>query len=308
MTFVNPSSLSLPSPPSSDSPSAAAGPSRTRARTDTVTPDDRKEARAHRNRIAAQNSRDKRKAQFSYLERRVTELEEENRQLRAGVVVDPHHRQSAFALDAPKLEEKKAWEKENDELKERIKSLEKGWDAVVKALAAQGLTTGINAPPPPPSSSPECDTSPSPTNTTTFPVLVPPSTILPLSPALSHTSSMSSLFSDEFEFESTRHLARVATIEAPPPSMSLQRVDSPHERITSASTPPPPPPQSTPPLCRPSRTAPETTPRWKTSFARSSRIRLPHRRRLFLLSGGTLPPRRCHRWLLPLPPPSHPRR
>ena len=44
---------------------------------------------AHRNRIAAQNSHEKRKARFSYQERRVAELEEENRKLRAGGLVPP---------------------------------------------------------------------------------------------------------------------------------------------------------------------------------------------------------------------------
>jgi len=63
-------------------------PSRKRPRTESAS-EDRKEARAHRNRIAAQNSRDRRKAQFSYLESRVKDLEEENRRLRAGVVPAP---------------------------------------------------------------------------------------------------------------------------------------------------------------------------------------------------------------------------
>ncbi|KII87971.1 hypothetical protein PLICRDRAFT_176720 [Plicaturopsis crispa FD-325 SS-3] len=223
-SFVDPSSLSLPSPSTHASPSPSpksehsdsnvAGPSRKRARTESTTAqDERKEARAHRNRIAAQNSRDRRKAQFTYLERRVAELEDENRRLRAGG-------SSQAAAD----EKEKARDRENEELKERIKTLEKGWDAVVKALAAQGLPTGI-LPTPPPSSSettpaPTAD-SPSPTDTTAFPVLVSPTTMYPLSPAASHNSSIF----DDIEFESTRHLARVATTEAPPASVSLQRVD-----------------------------------------------------------------------------------
>ncbi|KAF8187524.1 hypothetical protein BJ912DRAFT_424738 [Pholiota molesta] len=47
----------------------------------------REEARVPRNRIAAQNPRDRRKAQFSHLQWRVAELEEENRRLRAGMHV-----------------------------------------------------------------------------------------------------------------------------------------------------------------------------------------------------------------------------
>ena len=57
--------------------SSSSEPPRKRSRSE-VTAEERKEARAHRNRIAAQNSRDRRKAQFSYLERRVAELEEEH--------------------------------------------------------------------------------------------------------------------------------------------------------------------------------------------------------------------------------------
>ncbi|KAJ7495773.1 hypothetical protein B0H11DRAFT_1910517 [Mycena galericulata] len=105
------------------------------------------EDRAHRNRIAAQNSRDRRKAQFSYLERRVSELEEENRQLRAGLFV-------AAAQQNPGMAEKQECEqakaRENEELRERIKTLEKGWDAVMKALATQGLFTNTADPVPAP--------------------------------------------------------------------------------------------------------------------------------------------------------------
>ncbi|TFY73352.1 hypothetical protein EWM64_g10660 [Hericium alpestre] len=80
------SSSTLPSTSvkSRPAPSSTEGPPRKRTRTD-LTPEERKEARAHRNRIAAQNSRDKRKAQFATLERRIVELEEENRTLRASM-------------------------------------------------------------------------------------------------------------------------------------------------------------------------------------------------------------------------------
>jgi cell division protein FtsB len=110
---------------------------------------ERKEARAHRNRIAAQNSRDRRKAQFCWLERRVSELEEENRRLRAGFLVAPAQ------PDSPGAEE---LQKENAELRERIKTLENGWAAVLMALAG-GLSTSkapsVSAPAsePPPYSS-----------------------------------------------------------------------------------------------------------------------------------------------------------
>ncbi|KAJ7888196.1 hypothetical protein B0H13DRAFT_2342050 [Mycena leptocephala] len=70
-------------------------------------------SRADRNRIAAQNSRDRRKAQFSYLERRLSELEEENRQLLFA------------ARSAPAQQDaRKAAEQENEVLRERLKDLE----------------------------------------------------------------------------------------------------------------------------------------------------------------------------------------
>lgn len=84
--------------------------------------EERKEARAQRNRIAAQCSRDRRKQQFAELEARVQELEEENRKLRAGAVAEP-----------PKVQQKpdherESREKENEELRERVRQLEKAWE------------------------------------------------------------------------------------------------------------------------------------------------------------------------------------
>lgn len=201
-SFINPNTLSLPE---SSSPTPEPGPSRKRPRTE-MTSEERKEARAHRNRIAAQNSRDRRKAQFSHLERRVAELEEENRQLRAGL-----------GISSPTATR----DRENEELRERIKTLEQGWDAVVKALAAQGLPT-LPAPKP-------AEKKPEPAPAT------PPSVFFPLSPAPSNSSLEfeSNVFSPDFispdlvdqESTATRHLARVATTERPS-SVSLQRVAS----------------------------------------------------------------------------------
>ncbi|KAI6113255.1 hypothetical protein EDD16DRAFT_1160535 [Pisolithus croceorrhizus] len=130
--FVDPSSLSLPM--------SSNEPPRKRPRS-AISPEERKEARAHRNRIAAQNSRDRRKAHFSYLERRVAELEEENHRLRAGLSASPAP-STSFASDIEyerehsrrRAEEQR--ERENQELRERIRSLEKGYEAVVRALAA----------------------------------------------------------------------------------------------------------------------------------------------------------------------------
>ncbi|KAJ7594553.1 hypothetical protein C8J56DRAFT_927020 [Mycena floridula] len=232
-SFVNPTTLSLPSPsPAPESPSEA-GPSRKRPRSETSS-EDRKEARAHRNRIAAQNSRDRRKAQFTLLERKVAELEEENRQLRAGFGL------TSVSSTTESQEARSARDRENEELRERIKTLENGWDAVVKALAAQGLPTGLGLP------APKSDSAPAPSSelvsvapssttaaTTTTPNghFAPQSHLLsfPLSPAPSNSSldfdvnSSSHMFSSsdlefissgstlslasESDSESTRHLA-----------------------------------------------------------------------------------------------------
>ncbi|PCH36072.1 hypothetical protein WOLCODRAFT_140210 [Wolfiporia cocos MD-104 SS10] len=259
----------LPSPPaeSSQSPapstSQSPGPSevpRKRVRSD-ATPEERREARAHRNRIAAQNSRDRRKAQFSYLERRVAELEEENRQLRAGMGLMGLRRAEEHRVEEQR-EKDRTREKENEELRERIKTLESGWDAVVKALAASGLpmnipqapsastsstssaSTSAPTPAPAPAPAPSTTASPSspPPTTTTFPVLVPPSptSIFSHSPAPSEPSHMSSSASpyllDLDDFASARHLARVANTGAPLLSpVPLQRVEQTPRQIAITS-------------------------------------------------------------------------
>ncbi|KAI0633230.1 hypothetical protein C8Q77DRAFT_1031722, partial [Trametes polyzona] len=218
--------------PAADSPSPSShtselsGPPRKRARSE-VTPEERREARAHRNRIAAQNSRDRRKAQFAYLERRVAELEEENRQLRAGMgLTAPHH---SHEQKDEEREKDRARERENEELRQRVKTLEAGWEAVMKALAASGLPLNVPSVSPPPSSVPSSTPSAPATSgqpsTTTFPVFVPPSPAFPISPSPSHSSSSSTLF-DSDDFEPTRHLARVATTDAPPggPECSSNRL------------------------------------------------------------------------------------
>ncbi|KAJ7188004.1 hypothetical protein C8R46DRAFT_6624 [Mycena filopes] len=305
--------------PRSESPEP--GPSRKRARTSSSS-EDRKEARAHRNRIAAQNSRDRRKAQFSFLERRVSELEEENRQLRAGIVVPSQRPEQP---EQPKVDEQdrgRAWERENQELRERIRTLEQGWDAVMKALAAQGLSTAT-APasaaaslpsPVSDSQSPAATESPAPTQqltdspSPTFPATLEPTMAFPISPAPSHNSldfdlSSSSFMSSplltpksENDLDSTRHLARVASIAGgTPPPMALQRVVS-----TSVShSPVSRTPTTAAPLPRKTQS---TTQQWKTCSARSSLPRASPRR-VFLLTFRVaphlkLPPRTRRR---PLP-------
>ena len=277
----SPSEPESPNTPTSD----LAGPPRKRARSD-VTPEERREARAHRNRIAAQNSRDRRKAQFSYLERRVQELEEENQQLRAGMGLSQRSR--SHEQKDEEREKDRARDQENEELRQRIKTLETGWEAVMKALAASGLPLNV---PSAPSSSLSASSSSSPSAvtsghppTTTFPVFVPPSPVFPISPASSNHSSGSSTLFDSDDFDTTRHLARVATTDAPRlSSVSLQRVDLNARRIASSWS-------STslhPPIRRPSRSVKAhprlwTKSRWTISSVRSSRL-LPYRRRLLCL-------------------------
>jgi hypothetical protein len=127
-------------------------------------------------------------------------------------------------------EREKARERENEELKDRIKTLEQGWDAVVKALAAQGVSAGIPASKSSADLVPE-QSPPSPSSeTSSYHALIPTSSIFPVSPAPSQTSlSGSSILSDEQD--STRHLARVAITGATPPSVSLQRVVSKRLRL-----------------------------------------------------------------------------
>lgn len=285
---VNPSSLSASSPRSSCTPEP--GPPRKRPRSE-LSSEERKEARAHRNRIAAQNSRDRRKAQFGYLERRVTELEEENRQLRLSIGLLSQGGQqlptpppvslpvpvvpSAPLVVSPKSSEDIARERENAELKERIRTLERGWDAVVKALAAQGLPTGlaptpaVTAPAPAPVPKPLLLTTPaaafpspapshssldfdidistpapsvsSPPPSTSMPVFVPTSSTstTPLSVTTTANSSAEDQSStSSVQQDSTRHLARVATTGLKP-RVSLQRVDLHHRssRLHPSLTP-----------------------------------------------------------------------
>jgi cell division protein FtsB len=213
---------------------SAAGPSRKRARTD-ATPEARKEARAHRNRLAAQASRDRRKVEFSSLHARVAALEAENTALRAGA--------AAPVLSALAGEPERArWAAENAALRERIRTLEQGWDVILKALAgAPGLPGGLLAALATPGSAGVTGTAPGPTITipagfTASPLPPTPSSLSSFaSPSpLASTSTLSALpepssaspatiTTTDTSPESARHLARVATAAS---AASLQRADS----------------------------------------------------------------------------------
>lgn len=282
------SHISEPSSPSSI-PSPVSGPSRKRPRSE-MSSEERKEARAHRNRIAAQNSRDRRKAQFTYLERRVAELEEENKRLRAGL--PPSEPQQDSVKD-----------RENQELRARIASLERGLEAVVKAFSGQEAAPVIptaEASKLPESSPASTTTSISAVSTSTSTPSCPPtdstqSTVpsqtmsFPLSPTPSHnsdtpeftfTSTTSPVSSplplptseSELESQSTRHLARMATTR---PRVALQRVN-----LNSNSTPLTT--ITTQPFSLLKSPSLSTMQQWKRSSVRSSANLaqpLPHQRR-----------------------------
>ncbi|KAG2043377.1 hypothetical protein BDR03DRAFT_930905 [Suillus americanus] len=264
--FVDPSNLSLPSSsslkrPASPSSSRADSPDlsrqeppRKRPRS-AVTPEERKEARAHRNRIAAQNSRDRRKAQYSYLEQRVAELEEENRRLRAGVPMTIPASPSASSNSEPEVatieqeQERKRKraeeqrERENLELRERIRTLEMGYEAVLRTLATQGAnpsalheTSGSTpilsstwAPSPASPKSPSTADSASPTPSS--PKLTSLATLsYPLSPAPTHstlTDSPMLFLGDSFDFP----LSPAFSLSDLTPSDSPAPVDSPQEAL-----------------------------------------------------------------------------
>ncbi|KAH9957329.1 hypothetical protein BC827DRAFT_1157327 [Russula dissimulans] len=139
-TTSKPAAKSRPAPTSNEG-----APPRKRSRSD-MTPEQRKEARAHRNRIAAQNSRDKRKAQFSTLEGRISELEAENRALRAGMAYPP-----PVSIDSPEHRAADAArEAENRALRERVQALESAWEAIIRTLHVHGTTAGLPTILPPP--------------------------------------------------------------------------------------------------------------------------------------------------------------
>lgn len=217
---------SVGSPTTSSSTPSTSQPPRKRPRSD-MTTEEKRDARAHRNRVAAQNSRDKRKNQFATLEQRVAELESENQQLRTAMVTAQPD--MTLFLSSSINEREQARERENQELRERIKVLEQGWSSVVQALAAAGQAIPILGLPPSmtqekslalqdTSSISERDSSPD--IKLEYPG-TPSSTSLTSSPSLTFSSFTAA--SDD----STRHLARMANASDSligVPEASLQRV------------------------------------------------------------------------------------
>jgi len=215
---------SSPSPSSASSAPAPTGP-RKRPRSD-LSPEEKREARAHRNRIAAQNSRDKRKLQFVGLEQRVNELESENQQLRAAMAT---HQPNLAMPSTFVSERERAREAENQELRERIKVLEQGWASVVQALSAAGQAI------------PSLALPPSVTQTNVTPVSQPKSSEghipeftveragSPSSISLTNSPSLTTASISASSDSSTRHPARMANTSdslISVPEVPLPRVET----------------------------------------------------------------------------------
>ncbi|KAG8753828.1 hypothetical protein FRC14_005700 [Serendipita sp. 396] len=158
-----------------------------------MTAEERREARAHRNRLAAQSSRDRKKVQFELLRDRVSQLEEENRALRMDTT----------SLLSPKSALDASLARENAELRSRVQQLEQAWQNMVKILGTMAI--------PVPSTMNVDMNKSTPHSSLKSPILS-----LPLSPAPTTSSESIDVMS-----ESTRELARFANISI---EMSLQRV------------------------------------------------------------------------------------
>ena len=119
----------------------------------------------------------------------------------------------------------------------RVRSLEEGWEAVLKALQTQGLpsstVTNLSKKEDSSSTSPVIDPTLQQPPSTTFPVFVNPSPVLLSLPPPSTSSTIPQSAYQPTD-EPTRHLARVAT--AAPPAASLQRVGSPSSLRCHPST------------------------------------------------------------------------
>jgi hypothetical protein len=279
----SPSVDQSPSPPDT---SELAAPSRKRARSD-LSPEEKREARAHRNRIAAQNSRDRRKVQFQHLEQRVAELEDENRRLRGAMVAT-----SPELILQSTSERDKARERENQELRERIKVLEQGWASVVQALASAGQAIpALGLPPSITQSNPAPSAAGS--SRASSPASVKEEVTAVASTSVSSTPSLSFSALTATTDGSTRHLARMANVFdslISVPKTPLQRVEIPSIRTPLRALPLPSTPQR-----RHHRQMPRSMLGYKTSCNQSRLLPLQRRRLLFLLllrsATRTRPPR-----------------
>lgn len=176
-----------------------------------ASPEERRAARAQRNRIAAQSSRDRRKEEHRYLRDRISELERENQLLRAGHFLPPAMTSpapSAVSLDSASGsgsadQWKRDIESENRELRNKVANLERMF------------------------------------------TLIAPAAMNPLASAPEASSSTSSVTAnpvaaDTLQSVPTRHLARVATdslVETAPQRVGTNPLSpTSHLRTPSPST------------------------------------------------------------------------
>ncbi|KAG9046174.1 hypothetical protein FS837_004929 [Tulasnella sp. UAMH 9824] len=254
MTAVNPSPLyfaaaAAPSPVSAPSPASSKGsptaqPSRKRPRTDFQTSEERKEARAERNRIAAQVSRDRRKAEFSDLRDRVSFLERENAALRQQAATSTSlttpQTSSLGLAQVPAIgttSHTVEIERENRELKERVRVLENALSTLSQnvANALKGVGTGSSIggalshllP-----ASPSTSILPSTSNMTAQTTPTAPAFTAGFTAPVNATTPLVGASAPS----STRHLARVACVLSPSldDETSLQRVEPTEHTISPA--------------------------------------------------------------------------
>lgn len=204
-TTFNPLPASSPAPSSSSSSGSRKRP---RLSTDQGGPtsEEKREARAQRNRQAAQESRDRRKREFGELHGRVAQLEAENAALR-----EAQQNKTTIGLGPVSTtgdERTERLERENAELLERVTRLEAALTSVMPLIQGSRPSSVV------PGLTSTTPSSPSHTTTPSFPsVFVAP-------PAIESSA-----------LESTRHLARVATV----PSPLLDVKVTPQQRVDSSS-------------------------------------------------------------------------
>ncbi|KAG8910035.1 hypothetical protein FRC01_006584 [Tulasnella sp. 417] len=255
MTAVNPSHLyfaAAQSPVSAPSPASTKGsttaqPSRKRPRTDFQTSEERKEARAERNRIAAQVSRDRRKAEFGDLRDRVAFLERENAALRQQAATSTSlttpQTSSLGLAQVPAIgttSHTVEIERENRELKERVRVLENALSTLSQnvANALKGVGTGSSIggalshllP-----ASPSTSILPSTSNMTAQTTPTAPAFAAGFTATTTPVNATTPLVGASAS-SSTRHLARVACVLSPSldDETSLQRVEPTEHTISPA--------------------------------------------------------------------------
>jgi hypothetical protein len=270
---VNPSTLSNKRPysPSASSSSSTLSEMTPRKRprvSEGATSGEKKEARAARNRIAAQESRDRRKREFADLHQRVAQLEAENAALREN---------KPFVTGIEKTER---LERENAELLERVTRLEAALTTVLPLI--QGGATRAALPTPAPSPSPS-----------SFQTLSP-STTEPSTETARHLARVATVPSPSLDVKVTPQ-QRVVSIPmrfsprspSSPTPTTLQELTIQIPSLKPPATPPRPTSFTLIPLSLPSMTCTPST-------SRRSQLRNQRRtsRRWGAQNSGCVPPRK----------------